>query len=128
MWETISKKRLVPNAIAIAGTLWSTILFIIYAALRVKYPMPGGSQDRAQPWVPPWAFCNCITNIYLSLTCSVFLLRTRKEAVGDQLDYMLLRLATQSIATCLPPALISAIMAILEITTSTGQSTPATTS
>ncbi|SCZ91019.1 BZ3500_MvSof-1268-A1-R1_Chr1-3g02482 [Microbotryum saponariae] len=100
LWA-ISKKNPVPKVFAVAGTLCSTTLYIIYATLRIKYRIPGGSQDRAFAWVPPWAFCTC-------------------KVVGDQLDYMLLRLASLSITTCLPPALISAIMAILEITKSTG--------
>ncbi|SCZ91020.1 BZ3500_MvSof-1268-A1-R1_Chr1-3g02483 [Microbotryum saponariae] len=120
LWS-ISKKHFLSNAIAMAGTLCSTILFIIYAILRVKYPIPTERQDRAHAWVPPWAFCTCFTDIYLSLTSAFYLLRTRKKAVGDQLDYMLLRLASLSITTCLPPALMSAIMAILEITKSTGE-------
>ncbi|KDE05113.1 hypothetical protein MVLG_04456 [Microbotryum lychnidis-dioicae p1A1 Lamole] len=119
LWS-ISKKHVLFSVIAVAGTLCSTILFIIYASLRVMTPVRKEGQDRVHAWVPPWAFCTCCTDIYLSLSSTFFLLRTRKKAVGDKLDYMLLRLASLSITTCLPPAIISAIMAILEITTSTG--------
>ncbi|KDE05112.1 hypothetical protein MVLG_04455 [Microbotryum lychnidis-dioicae p1A1 Lamole] len=104
-----------------AGTLCSTILFIIYVILRVKYPVRRDIKDRAHAWIPPWAFCTCFTDIYLSLASTYYLLQTRKKAVGYQLDYMLLRLASLSITTCLPPALMSAIMAILEIVKSTGE-------
>ncbi|SGY20096.1 BQ5605_C017g08464 [Microbotryum silenes-dioicae] len=102
-------------------------------------------------WLPAWAFCLCgeisiflpqITDVYLSATIAYYSLQTRKKAVGDRyvflfdiycqmltsrltilhsLDYMLRRLASLAVTTCIPPAIVSAGMAILEIINPSGR-------
>ncbi|SCZ94836.1 BZ3500_MvSof-1268-A1-R1_Chr12-1g03690 [Microbotryum saponariae] len=73
-------------------------------------------------WLPGWAFCLCITDVYLSAAFAYYSLQTRKKAVGHRLDYMLIRLASLAITTCIPPAIVSAVMAILEIINPSGRS------
>ncbi|SGY20043.1 BQ5605_C017g08446 [Microbotryum silenes-dioicae] len=82
-------------------------------------------------WVPGWAFCLFfersnflpqITDVYLSAAFAYYALQTRKKAVGHRLDYMLSRLASLAVTTCIPPAIVSAVMAILQIINPSGRS------
>ncbi|SGY20130.1 BQ5605_C017g08481 [Microbotryum silenes-dioicae] len=81
-----------------------------------------GIPGRRGVWLPAWAFCLCITDVYLSAAFAYYTLQTRKKAVGHRLDYMLSRLASLAVTTCIPPAIVSALMAILEISNRSGRS------
>ncbi|SGY20072.1 BQ5605_C017g08456 [Microbotryum silenes-dioicae] len=78
-----------------------------------------GIPGRERVWLPAWAFC---LYVYLSATFAYYSLQTRKKAVGHCLDYMLSRLASLAVTTCMPPAIVSAGMAILEISNRSGSS------
>ncbi|SGY20116.1 BQ5605_C017g08475 [Microbotryum silenes-dioicae] len=81
-----------------------------------------GVPGRRGVWLPAWAFCLCITDVYLSAAFAYYSLQTRKKAVDHRLDYMLSRLASLAVTTCIPPAIVSAVMAILQIIKPSGRS------
>ncbi|SCV72978.1 BQ2448_6903 [Microbotryum intermedium] len=100
LWVASQRKKW-PAAIGVGGIILSTVSFLILFVRTVI------QQDPA-------------TDVYLSGALAYYLLRTRKRTVAQRLDYTLLRLALLAITTCIPPALVSAAMAILEITAAAG--------
>ncbi|KDE02906.1 hypothetical protein MVLG_06566 [Microbotryum lychnidis-dioicae p1A1 Lamole] len=118
-----SLKRILPTLLGLLGTLSSLVSFILFATNAVEQILgKKGIPGRRGVWLPAWAFCLCITDVYLSAAFAYYLLQTRKRAVGHRLDYMLIRLASLAVATCIPPAIVSALMAILEIIKPSGRS------
>ncbi|SDA01273.1 BZ3500_MvSof-1268-A1-R1_Chr10-1g02552 [Microbotryum saponariae] len=117
VWVASGRKKL-PVAIGALASLSSTAFFCVYVVSRIIHE---SSDDDSVPiWIPPWAFGTGVTDVYLSLTFVYYVLYTRQQPVCNRLDYMLFRLASLVVTSCLPPALISLVMAILEVTASTG--------
>ncbi|SCV72980.1 BQ2448_6905 [Microbotryum intermedium] len=97
LWVASQRKKW-PAAIGVGGIILSTLSFLMFFVRTVMQA----------------------TDVYLSGGLAYYLLRTRKRAVAQRLAYTLLRLALLAITTCIPPALVSAAMAILEITAAAG--------
>ncbi|KDE02909.1 hypothetical protein MVLG_06569 [Microbotryum lychnidis-dioicae p1A1 Lamole] len=118
-----SLKRILPTLLGVLGTLSSLISFTILATKLVGHSLGKKAYTGANTvWVPGWAFCLFITDVYLSAAFAYYALQTRKKAVGHRLDYMLSRLASLAVTTCIPPAIVSAVMAILQIINPSGRS------
>ncbi|SCV73998.1 BQ2448_6428 [Microbotryum intermedium] len=112
----VSGRKLVPTAIGVAVTMLQLSLNLAYVIrhiiIRRLGPQSGNQISRM---MPPWAFSNAAADMYLSFTLAYYLLQTRKQSLSHRLDYILVRLASLAITTCLPPACISVVVALLEL-------------
>ncbi|SCV72979.1 BQ2448_6904 [Microbotryum intermedium] len=112
LWVASQRKKW-PAAIGVGGIILSTLSFLMFFVRTVMQVRTRKWPSKLDIWAPLWAFSLCARLAY-------YLLRTRKRAVAQRLDYTILRLALLAITTCIPPALVSAAMAILEITATVG--------
>ncbi|SCV73997.1 BQ2448_6427 [Microbotryum intermedium] len=122
-------QRWLPSILGVFGTLLTLSFYLVFFIYRSaldstlgflnlrKYSLKGDTRDAEQPALTLLAASKYsqVTDTYLSLTLAYYLLQKRKNAVSERLDSILVRLALLSVTTCLPPALITVIMAILEI-------------
>ncbi|KDE04654.1 hypothetical protein MVLG_04952 [Microbotryum lychnidis-dioicae p1A1 Lamole] len=112
----VSGRKLIPTAIGAIMTMVQLSLTTIYSIRRIMARGlgmdPGSSVNRL---LPPWAFTNAAAEVCLSFTLAYYLLRTRKQSISYRLNYILVRLASLAIATCLPPACISVALAVLQL-------------
>ncbi|SGY19578.1 BQ5605_C014g07688 [Microbotryum silenes-dioicae] len=112
----VSGRKLIPTAIGVTVTTLQLSLDIAYVTRRVMARRlglnPGSQVSRL---MPPWAFSNATADVCLSFTLAYYLLKTRKQSISYRLNYILMRLASLAITTCLPPACISVTLALLEI-------------
>ncbi|SDA01261.1 BZ3500_MvSof-1268-A1-R1_Chr10-1g02545 [Microbotryum saponariae] len=112
----VSGRKLIPTAIGVIVTTLQLSLNIAYVTRRViarRLGLNPGSQ--VSRLMPPWAFSNATADVCLSFTLAYYLLQTRKQSISYRLNYILVRLASLAIMTCLPPACISVTLALLEI-------------
>ncbi|SDA01267.1 BZ3500_MvSof-1268-A1-R1_Chr10-1g02548 [Microbotryum saponariae] len=112
----VSGRKVIPTAIGAIMTMLQLSLNILYSTRRIMARGlgvdPGSSVNRL---MPPWAFTNAAADVCLSFTLAYYLLKTRKQSISYRFNYILVRLASIAITTCLPPACISVALALLEI-------------
>ncbi|SCV67924.1 BQ2448_45 [Microbotryum intermedium] len=110
-----SQWKVLPALVGVIGSLASCSLLLVFGVTRAMYPQPMVDRKKVGIWIPPWAFTTAAVDVYLSITLCYFLLQTRKNAHSYRLDFILSRLASLVVTTCFPPAIMSCLMAILEI-------------